>query len=240
MRCITFSQSLGELGINTQFLQQIRPLIIKYLDLLQWSSFLICLGQRRALQSSRLCSAANIFLVSLFSIQVFLISSLRVFFLGSGSITTIKSLIFWSWDLLSSSSKIIGLTFFGGKITQSRCRRRLLLALVGATPGRRLRASKIVALVLSLQVITKLNQERNSAQQTQRQFNYFIVIKVQRFLQSVIILNSYLVPYSLGRHSFSALTIARSSLLYILQLYLGAKCLAKKNATSLSLLLLLA
>ena len=144
----------------------------------------------------------------------------------------------WSWDLLSSSSKIVGSTFFSGKITRSRCRRRSLLVLAGATPRRRLRASRIIALVLGLQVITKLNQERNLAQQTQRQFSYFVIIKVQRFLQSVIILNSYLVPYSLGRYSSSALTIARSSLLYILQLYLGAKCLAEKNATSLSLLLL--
>ena len=145
-----------------------------------------------------------------------------------------------SWDLLSSSSKIVGLTFFSGKITWSWYYRRLLLASAGITPGRRLRASRIIALVLGLQVIIKLNQKRNLAQRTQRQFSYFVIIKVQRFLQSVIILNSCLVPYSSGRYSSSALTIARSSLLYILQLYLGAKCLAEKNATSLSLLLLLA
>ena len=142
-----------------------------------------------------------------------------------------------SQDLFSSSSRIVGLTFFGGKITRSWYYRHLLLVLAGITPRRRLRVSRIVALVLGLQVIIKLNQERNLAQQTQRQFNYFIIIKVQKFLQSVIILNGYLVPYSLGRYFSSALTITRSSLLYILQLYLGAKYLAEKNVTSLSLLL---
>jgi hypothetical protein len=52
--------------------------------------------------------------------------------------------------LLSSSSRIVGSTFFCSKTTQSRCCRRLLLALAGAMPGRRLRASRIVALVLGL------------------------------------------------------------------------------------------
>ena len=145
-----------------------------------------------------------------------------------------------SWDLLSSSSRIVGLTFFGSKTTRSQYRRHSLLVLAGVTPRRRLRASRIIALVLGLQVIIKLNQERNLAQRTQRQFSYFVIIKVQRFLQSVIILNGYLVPYSLGRYSSSALIITRSSLLYILQLYLGAKYLVEKNITSLSLLLLLA
>ena len=240
MRCITSSQSLGKLGINTRFLQQIRPLIIKYSDLLQRSSFLIYLGQRRTLRSSYSRSVASIFLASLFSLQAFLISSSRGFFLGSRSITIIKSLILQSQDSLSSSSRIVGSTFFGSKIIRSQYYRRLLLALAGITPRRRLRASRIIALVLGLQVIIKLNQERNLAQRTQRQFSYFIIIKVQRFLQSVIILNSYLVPYSLGYYSSSALIITRSSLLYILQLYLGAKYLVEKNATSLSLLLLLA
>ena len=143
-----------------------------------------------------------------------------------------------SQDSLSSSSRIVGSTFFSSKITQSQYCRRSLLVLVGITPRRQLRASRIIALVLGLQVIIKLNQKRNLAQRTQRQFNYFIIIKVQRFLQSIIILNSYLVPYSLGRYSSSALTITRSSLLYILQLYLGAKYLVEKNITSLSLLLL--
>ena len=142
-----------------------------------------------------------------------------------------------SQDLLSSSSRIVGLTFFSGKITWSWHYRYLLLVLAGITLRRRLRASRIMALVLGLQVIIKLNQERNLAQQTQCWFNYFIIIKVQRFLWSVIISNGCLVPYSLGRYSSSALTIARSSLLYILQLHLGAKCLAEKNMTGLSLLL---
>ena len=128
----------------------------------------------------------------------------------------------WSQDSLNSSFRIVGLNFFGSKITWSQYYRRLLLALVGITPKRRLGASRIMALVLGLQVI-KLNQERNLAQRTQCQFNYFVIIKVQRFLQSVIILNSYLVPYSLGRYFFSTLIITRSSLLYILQLYLEAK-----------------
>ena len=56
----------------------------------------------------------------------------------------------WFWDLLNSSSKIVGLTFFGSKTTRSLCHRRLLLALAGTTPRRRLRASGIVALVLGL------------------------------------------------------------------------------------------
>ena len=145
-----------------------------------------------------------------------------------------------SWDSLNSFSKIVRSTFFSSKTIQSQCCRRSLLALVGIAPRRRLRASRIIALVLGLQVIIKLNYKRNLAQRTQRQFSCFIIIKVQRFLQSIIILNSYLVPYNLGRYSFSALIIARSSLLYILQLYLKAKHLAEKNATSLSLLLLLA
>ncbi len=145
-----------------------------------------------------------------------------------------------SQDSLSSSSRIVGLTFFSSKTTRSQYRRRSLLALAGITPRRRLRVSRIIALVLGLQVIIKLNQERNLAQRTQRQFSYFIIIKVQRFLQSVIILNSYLVPYSSGHYFSSALIITRSSLLYILQLYLGAKYLVEKNATGLSLLLLLA
>ena len=144
-----------------------------------------------------------------------------------------------SWDLLSSSSRMVGLIFLNSKITRSQCHRRLLLVLAGITPGRWLRASRIMALVLGLQVIIKLNQERNSVQRTQCQFSCFIIIKVWRFLWSVIILNSYLVPYSLGRYSFSTFIIAKSSLLYILQLYLGAECLIKKNITSLSLLFLL-
>ena len=146
----------------------------------------------------------------------------------------------WSWDLLSSSFRMVGLTFFSGKTTRSRYYRRLLLALVGVTPRRWLRASRIMALVLGLQVIIKLNWKRNLAQWTQYWFSCFIIIKVQRFLQSIIILNSYLVPCSLGYYFSSALIIARSSLLYILQLYLGAECLTEKNVTGLSLLLLLA
>ena len=166
MRYTTSSQSLGKLGINTRFLQQIRPLTIKYSDLLQRSSFLICLGQRRALRPSRSRSAANISLASLFSIQVFLISSLRDFYLGFRSITIIKSLTLQSQNLLSSSSRIIGSTFFSSKIIRSWCRSRLLLVLVGAAPRRRLRAFRIIALVPGLQVIIKLNQERNLAQRT--------------------------------------------------------------------------
>ena len=157
IQCTTSSWSLGKLGINTQFLQQIRPLIIKHLDLLQWSNFLICLGQQRALRPSCSYSAANISLASLFFLQAFLISSLRVFFLGSRFITVIKSLMLQSWNLLNSSSRIAGLTFFSGKTTRSLYCRRLLLALVGATPRRQLRVSRIVALVLGLQVIIKLN-----------------------------------------------------------------------------------
>ena len=157
VRCMTFSQSSGKSGINTQFLQQIRPLTIKHLDLLQRSNFLICLGQRHALQPSHSHSAANISLASSFSLQAFLISSLRGFFLSSGSITAIKSLTLWSQDLLSSSFRIVGSTFFYGKITRSRCHRYLSLVLAGVMPRRRLRASRIVALVLGLQVITKLN-----------------------------------------------------------------------------------
>jgi len=61
-----------------------------------------------------------------------------------------KSLMLWSWDLLNSLSRIAGLTFFSSKTTRSLCRSRLLPALVGAMPRRRLRASGIVALVLGL------------------------------------------------------------------------------------------
>ena len=157
MRYTTSSQSLGKSGTNTQFLQQIRPLIIKHLNLLQWSNFLIYLGQRRALRPSCSYSAANISLASLFSLQAFLISSLRFFFLGFRFITAIKSLMLWSWDLLNSLSRIVGITFFGGKTTRFLYYRRLLLVLAGATPRRRLRASGIIALVLGLQVIIKLN-----------------------------------------------------------------------------------
>jgi len=45
---------------------------------------------------------------------------------------------------------MVGLTFFGGKTTRSWCYKRLLLALAGIIPRRRLRASGIVALVLGL------------------------------------------------------------------------------------------
>ena len=144
-----------------------------------------------------------------------------------------------SWDSLSSSFRIIKLIFLSGKITRSQCCRCLSLALAGITPKKQLRVSRIVALVPGLQVIIKLNQERNLAQQIWYQFSCFIVIKVWRFLQSIIILNSYLVLYSLGCYFFSTFTIAKSSLLYILQLYLGAECLVKKNITNLSLLSLL-
>ena len=61
-----------------------------------------------------------------------------------------KSLMLWSWDLLNNLSRIAGLTFFGGKITWSLYYRRLLLVLVGTIPRRRLRASRIIALVLGL------------------------------------------------------------------------------------------
>ena len=144
-----------------------------------------------------------------------------------------------SQDLLSSSFRIVGLIFLNSKITRSQCYRHLLLVLIGITLRRRLRVFKIVALVLGLQVIIKLNQERNSVQWTQYWFSYFIVIKVQRFLWSIMILNSCLVLYSLGRHFFNTFIIVKSSLLYILQLYLGAECLVEKNITSLSLLFLL-
>ena len=121
---------------------------------------------------------------------------------------------------------------------QSQCYKRLLSVLTGVTPRRWLKVFRIIALVLGLQVIIKLNQKRNLAQQTQCQFSCFIIIKVWRFLQSVIILNGYSVPYNLGYYFFNTFTIAKSFLLYILQLYLGVECLAEKNATSLSLLFL--
>ena len=144
-----------------------------------------------------------------------------------------------SQDLLSSSFRMVGSIFLNSKITRFQCYRHSLLVLAGVTPGRQLKTSKIIALVPGLQVIIKLNQERNLAQWIWRQFSYFIVIKVWRFLQSVMILNGYLVLYSLGRHSFSTFIIAKSFLLYILQLYLGVGYLVKKNITSLSLLSLL-
>ena len=141
-----------------------------------------------------------------------------------------------SWDSLSSSFKIIGLIFLSSKTTRSQCYRHSLLALADVTPKKWLKVFKIMALVLGLQVIIKLNQKRNLVQQIWYQFSYFIIIKVWRFLQSIIILNSYLVFYSSGCYSFSVFIIAKNSLLYILQLYLGAEYLAKKNMTSLSLL----
>ena len=144
-----------------------------------------------------------------------------------------------SQDLLSSFSKIVGSIFFSNKTTRSQYCRRLSSVLAGIMLRRWLRVSRIMALVLSLQVIIKLNQERNLVQQTQYQFSCFIIIKVQRFLQSIIILNSYSVFCSLRRHSFSTFIIAKSSLLYILQLYLGVEYLVKKNVTSLSLPFLL-
>ena len=154
---ITSSQSSGKSRTNTQFLQQIRPLIIKHLDLLQQSNFLICLGQRHALRPFYSYNAANISLASLFSLQAFLISSLRVFFFGFRSITIIKSLTLQSQDLFSSLSRIAGLTFFSSKTIRSQYYIYLLLVLAGITSKRRLRVSRIIALVLGLQVITKLN-----------------------------------------------------------------------------------
>ena len=143
-------------------------------------------------------------------------------------------------NLLSSSSRIVGLIFFNSKITRSWCYRYLSLILAGIIPRKRLRVFKIIALVLGLQVIIKLNQERNLVQQTQHQFSYFIIIKVQRFLQSIIIVNNYSVFYSSGCYFFNTFIIAKSFLLYISQLYLGAEYLIKKNVTGLSLLFLLA
>ena len=142
-------------------------------------------------------------------------------------------------DLYSSSSKIIGLTFQGGIITQAQWRRRLLLASLGFIPSSQLRALGSVALLLGLYIITKLNYKRNSTYQTQYQFSCLVVINVYRFLQLVIILNGSLVPYSLGRYSSKALIIAKSSLLQILQLYSSIERFAEKNITSLSLPLLL-
>ena len=146
--------------------------------------------------------------------------------------------MFQSWDSLSSSSRIVGSIFLSSKIIWFWCHRHLSSVLADITPGRRLKTSRIIALVLGLQVIIKLNWKRNLVQQTQYQFSYFIIIKVWRFLQSVIILNSYLISYSLEYYFFSTFIIAKSFLLYILQLYLGAEYL-KKNITSLSLLSLL-
>ena len=145
-----------------------------------------------------------------------------------------------SWDLLNSFFRIIESIFLSGKITRFQCFKHLLLALADITPKKWLKVFRIIALVPGLQVIIKLNQERNSVQWIQYQFSYFIIIKVWRFLWSIIILNSYLVLYSSGRHFFSTFIIAKGSLLYILQLYSGAEYLAKKNATGLSLPSLLA
>jgi hypothetical protein len=58
--------------------------------------------------------------------------------------------MFWSWDSLSSSFRIVKSTFFSSKITQSWCYRHLLLVSVNTTPKRQRRASKIIALVLGL------------------------------------------------------------------------------------------
>ena len=145
----------------------------------------------------------------------------------------------WSQDLVSSFFKMAKLIFFNGKIIWFWCCRCSLLILINITPKRQLKISGIVALMLSLQVMIKLNWERNSAQWTRHWFSCFVVIKVQKFLQSVKISNNYLVLQNLKRHFFNIFIITRNSLLYILQLYLKAKCLAKKNATSLSLPFLL-
>ena len=102
-----------------------------------------------------------------------------------------------------------------------------------------LRALRSVVLLLGLYIIIKLNCERNSAYQTQHWFSCLVVINIYRFLQSVMILNGFLVLYNLKYHSFKALIIAKNFLLQILQLYFGVKYFIKKNATSFYLLLLL-
>ena len=142
-------------------------------------------------------------------------------------------------DLYSNSFKIIGLTFQGSIITQAQQQRHLLLVSLGFIPGSWLRALKSVALLPGLYIIIKLNYKRNSVYQTQYQFSCLVVINVYRFLQLIIISNGSLIPYSLGRYFFKALTIAKSSLLQILQLHSGAKCFAEKNITNLNLPLLL-
>jgi hypothetical protein len=55
-----------------------------------------------------------------------------------------------SWDLLNSSSKTVGLTFFSGKITQFWYYGCLLLVSVSTTPKRQLKVSRIIAFVLGL------------------------------------------------------------------------------------------
>ena len=79
-------------------------------------------------------------------------------------------------------------------------------------------------------MIRKLNQERNSDYQTYRQFKALVVVKYLRFLQSIITSKGSYIPQSLGLYSFRALTIARSSLSQISQLYSQALYYTKKQA----------
>ena len=79
-------------------------------------------------------------------------------------------------------------------------------------------------------MIRKLNQERNLDHQTYRQFRALVVVKYSRFLWSIMTLKGSYIPQSLGLYSFRALTIAKSSLLQISQLYSQALCYAKKQA----------
>ena len=156
-----------------------------------------------------------------------------------GSRAAINPILLELRDLYSNSFKIVGLTFQGGIITWAQWRRRLLLVSLGFIPSSWLRALGSVALLLGLYIIIKLNCKRNSAHRTWRQFSYLVVINVCRFLWLVMILNGFLVSCSLKRHSSKALIIAKSSLLQILQLHSSVEYFAEKNATGLSLLLLL-
>ena len=205
-------------------------------NLSQQSSFLIFFSHWRAFRSYR---AATISLTSLFSQYPIQISLSSNFSAILGSKAAINSTSLKLQDLRSNSSKIIGLTFRCGIITQVQQRRRLLLVSLGFIPSSQLRALGSVALLLGLYIIIKLNYKRNSTYQTQRQFSCLVVINIYRFLQLVIILNGSSVPYSLGRYSFKALIIAKSSLLQILQLHSGIKCFVEKNIISLNLPLLL-
>ena len=174
-------------------------------------------------------------LISSFSQYPNWISSSSNFLTILGSRVATNSALLKLWDLYSNSSKIVGLTFQGGIITQAQQRRRLLLASLGFIPSSQLRALGSVALLPGLYIITKLNYKRNSAYQTQCQFSCLVVINIYRFLQLVIILKGSLVPCSLERYSSKALIIAKSSLSQISQLYSGIECFAEKNATGLSL-----
>lgn len=133
--------------------------------------------------------------------------------------------------IIQTASFIPELRLFSFSRIQYQNLRQLSL-LIGLLPRRLVRLSNFYPYLPRQYLIRKLNLARNLAQRAQRRFSYFIVIKYLRFLQLVSTLTSSPLLESSGLYSLKALTIASSSLLYILQLHSYRLIFFKKYTTS--------